>query len=501
MKKGKKRIRFCWLLHPQNLQKQIDEYGYHFSIGGYLISVAAVMGGIIVCGAVFSLRWYMTLLVEITAFLLLPGMILDGYKNMYEHKRFLELSDYMEQVLYAFRMDHKILTALKDTKLLFPGGKMHQVLQEAVSCIEAGKFKENLYREALGKIEAEYPGRRIAAIHQFMQTVEKNGGDCEAAVRLLLEDKAVWAENTVLLQEDKKAARIRILIALGVTMLLAGMFHGIYRTMPEEYSILDHTVTQVVTTVYLILNLLIFRKAGHELAGSWIGTERAEEEEKLRRYRKTVEQKEENRSWKISMICAVPAVLTAIACTWNDLLYGAAGAVVVTVLLLNQHKIAYRLSYEKTVKEIHLRFPQWLMELALLLQGNNVQVAIEKTIPDAPAVFRQDLKKLVKQLKEQPDAIEPYLDFLSTFQQSFVQSAMKMLYAISESGSGDIQEQIQVMAQRNQKLLDKSEKLKNEAELAGISAVSYYPQITISFQMMANLAVFIMVFLTHLGIS
>lgn len=501
MKRDKKRIRVRWLLHPQNLQKQIDEYGYCFSICGYLISVAAVMGGIIVCGIVFSLRWYMTFLLEIAAFLLLPGMVLDGYKNMYEHKRFLELSDYMEQMLYAFRIDHKILTALKDTGMLFPEGKMHCAIDEAVSYIETGKFKENLYKEALGKIEREYPGRRIAAIHQFMQTVERNGGDCEGSIRLLLEDKAVWVENTVLLQEEKKSARTRILIALGITMILAGMFHGIYRTMPEEYSIVNHAVTQSVTTLYLILNLLIFRKAGHELAGSWIGTEEPENKVKIRRYRKAVEEQQEKKQRKISMVCAVPAILTAIICIWKDIAYGAAGAVLMAVLLLNQHKIAYRISYEKTIKEIHLRFPQWLMELALLLQGNNVQVAIEKTIPGAPAVFCRDLKELVKQLKEQPGSIEPYLNFLNTFQLSFVQSAMKMLYAISESGSGDTQEQIQIMVRRNGKLLDKSEKLKNEAALAGISAVSYYPQITISFQMMANLAVFIMVFLTKLGIG
>lgn len=501
MKKGKTEIQNRWMFHPQNLQKQIDEYGYHFSMGGYLISVAAVMGGIIVCGAVFSLRWYMTVLVEITAFLLLPGMILDGYKNMYEHKRFLDVSDYMEQVLYAFQMEHKILTALKDTQLLFPEGKMHGVLQEAVSYMEAGEFQENLYREALEKIETEYPGRRVAAIHQFMQTVEKNGGDCEGAICLLLEDKAVWVENTVLLQEDKKAARTRILIALAITMILAGMFHSIYRTMPKEYSILNHTVTQAVTTLYLILNLLIFRKAGHELAGSWIGREEMEDEVRIRRYRKVVEEQKEHKQWNISMVCAVPALLAAIVCTWKDQLYGAAGGVLLTILLLNQQKIAYHISYEKMVKEIHLRFPQWLMELALLLQGNNVQVAIEKTIPGAPLVFRQDLKKLVEQLKEQPDAIEPYLNFLNTFQLSFIQSTMKMLYAISESGSGDIQEQIQFMVRRNGKLLDKSEKLKNEATLAGISVVSYYPQITISFQMMANLAVFILAFLTKLGIS
>lgn len=173
---------------------------------------------------------------------------------------------------------------------------------------------------------------------------------------------------------------------------------------------------------------------------------------------------------------------------------------IITVFVGNQHRVAYRISYNWLVKEINLRFPQWLMEMALLLQGNNVQVAIAKTVSEAPAVLRPELRKMIRKLKVQPEALEPYMEFLDMFQLSYVQSAMKMLYAISESGSGDSQEQIQVMVRRNEKLLDQSEKILNERKMAGINAVGYFPQITISFQMMVNMVVFLMVFLTKMSI-
>ena len=43
-------------------------------------------------------------------------------------------------------------------------------------------------------------------------------------------------------------------------------------------------------------------------------------------------------------------------------------------------------------------------------------------------------------------------------------------------------------------------KILNERKLAGITTIGYLPQITISFEMMINMAVFMMVFLTKMSI-
>ena len=116
-------------------------------------------------------------------------------------------------------------------------------------------------------------------------------------------------------------------------------------------------------------------------------------------------------------------------------------------------------------------------------------------------VLKGELQKMSDRLKRKPDAIEPYLEFLDKFQLSSVLSAMKMLYAISESGSGDAQYQIQVLVERNSKMMDKSEKLLNEKSLTGINSIFYLPQITVSLQTMVNMAVFMLVFLGQLKLS
>lgn len=52
---------------------------------------------------------------------MLPVLILDMYKGMYERRRFADVTAYMEQMLYAFQKEGKVVTALKDVgKILQP---------------------------------------------------------------------------------------------------------------------------------------------------------------------------------------------------------------------------------------------------------------------------------------------------------------------------------------------------------------------------------------------
>lgn len=482
------------LFHPGNLQRQIDSYGYSFSMGKYSVFLGLSVAIAVGCGMMFSLRWYLIVPVVAACMMAIPFLVLDGYKQMYEHKQFLDVSDYMEQILYSFRLNKKILLALKDTRTLFHEGRMYEVLGEAIRYIEAGRYQNELYREALEIIERAYPTKRLCKIHEYLRTVEGNGGACEEGIDLLIQDKAVWADNVMLLQEDKKAARMRAFFSILVTMMLAVIFHMVYRSMPEQYTIIYHPVTQAATTLYLILNIVIFRKANRQIAKSWIVPEE-EDEEKLCGYYQMIRAYDGKKEAKKSVIFAAAAFAAAGLLALIGQPIGAAVAVVVGVVLLNQHKIGYRLAYDKVVREINRVFPGWLMEMALLLQGNNVQVSIEKTIDHAPAILKEDLQHLSDELKRTPDAIEPYLEFLGMFGLSAVLSSMKMLYAISESGNGDAQSQIRILVQRNSKMMDKAEKLSNEKSLAGINGIFYLPQVTVSMQTVANMVVFMLMFL------
>ena len=147
IEKSGKKSRFE-LFYPGNLQKEIDSYGYSFSMGKYSLFLAMAAGTAIGCGLLFCLHWYLIVLVALACMAVLPFLILDGYKQMYEHKQFLDVSDYMDQILYSFRLNQKIFLSLKDTRTLFAEGRCARSWEKPLHILN---------REVMRKI---YTGRR-----------------------------------------------------------------------------------------------------------------------------------------------------------------------------------------------------------------------------------------------------------------------------------------------------------------------------------------------------
>lgn len=497
----KKQNRLRDILNPANLQKKIDSYGYDFTMGKYLVTVLLSVVAAIVFGLLYSLEWKFIAIIAIAIILMLPNIIMSGYKNMYEHKRFLDLSDYMEQLLYSFKVNKKIVSTLRDTQTLFTG-KMYNAIQEAIDYIESGKTQtgeENLYQKALKKIEEQYPNDNLKAIHSYLQVVEKNGGETDVAVDLLLMNKNIWADNILILQEEKKKTRTTVFGAIFLTMGIAAVFHWMYHSMPQ-FNVVSNPVVQAVTTIYILLNIWIWQKTNKELAKSWIERERDKKSERAVTYMKMIKEWDEKKERKKSLLMAAPFFVAVIPFLIFGRNYLALAALVAGVFLINQHKYGYRAAYNTVVQEINMTFPRWLMELALLLQGNNVQNAIARSEESAPEILKEEIKELVLQMREEPGAQEPYINFLKEFQLSTVQSAMKMLYAITEKGSGEVQTQVNALIERNSKLLDKAEKMENDRKLAGMKGLFMAPQLTVAFQMIVTMGVFMISFLQYMNV-
>lgn len=71
-----------------------------------------------------------------------------------------------------------------------------------------------------------------------------------------------------------------------------------------------------------------------------------------------------------------------------------AGLVIMCVTM-TQHIIGHKLAIKTVKREIEKKFSNWLLELALLMQSNNVHVSIFLTInDDTPAILKPELEKL-----------------------------------------------------------------------------------------------------------
>lgn len=304
-KTHKKKRRLIDIMNPENLQKRISAYGYDFSLSNYLVSALISVIVAVAFGMLFALKPGYIAVIVLICIGLLPNVILNGYRNMYEHKRFADVSDYMEQILYSFKLNNKIVSALQDTQTMFTG-QMYTAIQEALDYLDAGVSKTDLRREALQKIEAYYPLEQVRAIHAYMCTVERNGGNADSSVDLLLKDKNIWADNILLLQEEKKKSKMHISGAIFCTMAFAAVFHWVYRSMPEQYSILNHPITQIVTTLFIIADIFIWYKANKEVAKSWIEREADKKAERAVSYLKMIRAWDEKAERKKSFIIAVP---------------------------------------------------------------------------------------------------------------------------------------------------------------------------------------------------
>lgn len=121
-KNGKKKMSFLDYINPKNIEMEIHRYGYNFSMKKYLRNILLSITAIIALAYFYQLKYPAIIFLIVLTLLFLPNLLLSVYRNMYEQKRFDDLTNYMEQMLYSFKRRNKILTSLEDTLDLFPFG-------------------------------------------------------------------------------------------------------------------------------------------------------------------------------------------------------------------------------------------------------------------------------------------------------------------------------------------------------------------------------------------
>lgn len=243
--------------------------------------------------------------------------------------------------------------------------------------------------------------------------------------------------------------------------------------------------------------MLIYVKSDKKLCRSWIEKEvdNTKMDQKYLQVRDYDEVKEEKKSRKMAI---VPTVIFIGAFVYFQNIALLVTGILIVLFFLNQHKIGQHLAKKKVEREIEKQFPGWLMEVALLLQTDNVQMAIRKSMVNAPDVLIYPLEKLIQELENDPNGIAPYHRFLKEYRNPDVQSAMKMLYALSSGNAGDVTTQVEEMIDRNNMMLDKSEKLKQEDKIAGMKIYIMLPSLLASFKLMIDMALLLVVFLQNL---
>lgn len=487
--------RGLYFLKPGYLKGEIRRYGYHFSAKRYVGCLVVLYACIAVFSYIFRLNAVCIIIICVVSGCFVPGMFVMLYRNLYEQKRFEDITAYMEQVLYSFKRRAKILTSLEDTLALFEQGegRIYDAIAAAITYIQTANAREHLYSEAFAFIEEEYGCMRLYKIHDFLIEAEEVGGNYDVSADILLNDRRLWIDRIYELQREKRSVKVKITIGIGLSFLICGMT---VMMLPKEFGITRNLISQAVTTIVVLLNLLVWYIAQKKLSKSLLREgEEIEFEEIKRQYDYVMHRdlcKEKRKGYFFASLLMPVIIFLGL----RGHMMESGLTAILAALLATQPARRYRVSLKHVTKAVEKAFPQWLMSMSLQLQTDNVHVSLAKSARNAPQVLKEELNSLLRKIEAEPDSIQPYLGFMHKVRIPDVTSSMKVLYSMAEFGAADIGGQIGPLVERNTVMTDKSERLRAEDEIAGISLLILLPMITGVLKMLADLALVVVYILS-----
>lgn len=484
MKNNEKKERLIQLVNPKNLQQEIHKYGYHFSLTNHILLIAISLMGCLGIAMIYQLKIQFTAILLFILFLHIPIFILQTYKVMYEQKRFDDVAEYVEQMLSAFKKDKKVLTSLKNSLDTFNeradnGSLMHMSIVEAMSYIKKGNvsdFKRGNLREALDIIEENFPSANLTQTHEFMCNVEKYGGEIDNTLNVLLKKNSMWRKRGYELQSSKKIIQIDNLLSIIFASFLTIAILYCLQYMRYVVGMVSHMENPFLTTpiqwtscIFLIGCVFLFGKNLKKMTQDWLDTEKIYTEKILLNSYETVENWNEKKEVKKSVFLALPFLVGIIPVYILGFRWICILLLLIAIFMLSQHKIGYSIAKKTIINEVNIEFPNWLMNMAMLMENNNVNVSIQKSLEGVGFILKIELKALLDRLDKDPQKVSSYTKTLSKYDIGEVENAMKIFYNAEKNGIvdvpyliNDLLEQINTMESNAKKILHDNLKTKGK---------------------------------------
>lgn len=480
-----------YYLNPANLSAEIKSYGYALSPVKLIIYYIATIAGCIGVGYLFELTKIAIGVIVAVGIFFTPLVFRNLYKNKYEQQRFSDITLYMEKILYAFKGSHKILTSLSEVQHSFVQGPMYDTIGKAIEYILSSPEKD-AEKEGLRIIEKEYSNDRLRTIHRFLLKVEGLGGNFDKTIDVLLEDRTMWVDRQGVLQKDKKRKLIEVIMAVGVTL---GMCWFILTGLPDNIEISSGIVYQIISTIVIIMDIIICVIGYSSISADYLQNKNKYSHEKVQKDYEFVKNFDKVKAYKMSIPMFIIPIGSLIYGIMTSKVVFMALAAIFTVMILSKPTMSYDAARKRLKREANIKFPRWLMEIALQLQSTSVNKAILNSIAGAPTVLKPELLIFEKEEAAKPYSIEPYLNFMKDFEIPEISSSMSMLYSISSGTGGDAETQINDIIKRNNIMLDKAEALEDENKLAGLHSLMLFAEVSGGLKMLVDMILFMVAFM------
>ncbi len=440
----------------KKLSDELVKYGYVFSLPKMIITYLLMVVFTILLGLFFQLDAVFIVALCICACLMLPLYIRNYNYNRYQQQRFSDVNVYMEQFMYSFMKTGKILSTLYDVKELFPKGKMCDVINKSIKYIKDTYEESDVEGKALEIISDEYQYEGLKTMHGFALSVEANGGAYISCMQLILEARRMWADRVYEQMKIRKHQKVLVLMSIVTSLILCSVLY--YMSDRMDVSVGSEMISQIVTFVVIFLDMWIYYLADRKLSVDFLEEDNKDDEIMVAKYKRFQKYKEKPSS----------------------------------------HYLSIRIARKQLTRAFEKEFPRWLLQVSLLLQSENVQVAIFKSLKDAPRLMQDELAKLILELKSEPTSMKPYNNFLEDYNMPEVRSAMKMLFSLSEGTGANASDQIEDIIRRNQQMMNKAEKLRMEDTASGMYALFLAPQLTGGCKLLVDMILLLVCYMSKM---
>lgn len=419
----------------------------------YICIIAIVVG----IAFAYKLELPIVIAIGVITTLLMPMLYKEEKKKSYYKKKFEYLISYMEQMCYSFKKSGKIRPSLIDAQKI-SDGEMKEIIEEVIVNIDS-KMNEDIYEQALKILEEEYYCKRLISLHEFIIKIEKQGGEFEEYINIILSDIKEWSDRTELFRRDIDRIRRNVLISIGATLLTCGFMAYL---IPKEYSFTGNIVYQISSMIIILIMLVIYIFVYKKLNIDWLKEESFLNPEMVDKY--------------------------------YDLIMKSQNEKIKFMDKLSINKVKKRMR-----REISKVFPDWLRQVALNLQQQTVQSSIENSYDDAPYILKRPIRHLLIDFEEYPIGIEPYDNFLQELDMPEIQSSLKMFYCINELSKEETYKQTNAIIDRNNKMLKQAEEMKNKDRIGLAGTLSAGPMMVGVVKIIIDMVLMILVFTSALG--
>lgn len=497
MQKKKKLWGKLKLLNPKNLAKEVDMYGYHFSWKSHTVLILGTLAGISTVGLLFQLEPLGFGMVVGALLCALPILTLDMYKKMYEQKRFADVATYMEQMLYSFQKTGKVISALKESREIFTEGQMNQAIGQAIAHLEDGNTGsgQGIIRESLQLIEQQYGCSKLHMVHELLTGTEEYGGETERSILILLEDIENWKKRGYRLQADKKKSHLDNMISIAVSTILCASALYVLDEMKimlaaeNPIEIFKMPLIQVSSTAFILFLLHVFVKSARNLTNDWLAENQECESAYLEKSYHLVMEYDEEREKRKSFFLGLPVLLLMIFFCLRGMQKIGLICFGIVIFLFVQHRTGRHIAKKDVTAALYQVLPQWLIEMALLLQNNNVQVSLMKSEATATGILKKELTQLLERLREEPGSLSAYTSFCEKFDLPEVASCMKMLHAVSENGTGNVNVQMNHLLERVHEMQSQADDIQNERIAFRMKMIFSYPVVAATVKLLLDLTI------------